>query len=177
MSVINKKSSEIPKIRGFEQVSEAHRTAFDLFTDEKKQIHKFPKAITLPTRSDPRSSGYDFYLPKDLKLLPMQAIIVWTDVKAYMLPDEELLLFIRSSLASKNGLMLRNCVGKVDSSYYENPSNDGNIGINLINTTGITVDLKAGDRIAQGTFYKYLTTDNDETAAEIRTGGFGSSGI
>ena len=37
---------------------------------------------------------------------------------------------------------------KVDS-YYNNPDNDGNIGIALVNTSGIAVKLDAGDRIAQ----------------------------
>lgn len=162
--------------RGFEVVADKHRTAFDVYTDEKGRKHQFPVEIKLPTRADNRSSGYDFYLPKDLKLLPMQATIVWLDVKAYMKNDEEVLMFIRSSLAIKNGLMIRNCVGKIDASYYNNPDNDGNIGVSLINTTGITVELKAGERICQGTFYKYLTADNDEVLSDVRTGGFGSSG-
>lgn len=164
------------KIRGFEPVSKEHITAFNIFTDEKNVKHKFQKDVTLPTRADKGSSGYDFYLPKDLTLEPMQKIIVWTDVKAYMLEDEELLMFIRSSLAIKQGLMLSNCVGKIDSSYYSNEGNDGNIGIALVNTTGKTVKLQAGDRFAQGTFYKYLIADNDAPLNEIRTGGIGSSG-
>ena len=164
------------KIRGFEVVTEKKRTAFDVFTDEKKRTHNFPMEIKLPTRSDKRSAGYDFYLPKDLKLLPMQKIIVWTDVKAFMQPDELLEIYIRSSLAIKNGIMLSNNVGIVDSSYYNNESNDGNIGIALVNTTGTTVELKAGSKIAQGIFKKYLVADNDETQHELRIGGFGSSG-
>ena len=163
-------------MRGFEVVAEKHRTAFEVFTDEKKRQHKFPIEIKLPTRADARSAGYDFYLPKDLKLLPMQKTIVWTDVKAFMQPDELLEIYIRSSLAIKNGLMLSNNVGIVDSSYYSNEGNDGNIGIALVNTTGVTVELKAGERIAQGIFKKYLTADEDVTTSEERVGGFGSSG-
>ena len=162
--------------RGFEVVADKHRTAFETYTDEKKRKVQFPIKIKLPTRADKRSSGYDFYLPKDLRLLPMQAIIVWLDVKAYMQDNEELLMFIRSSLAIKNGIMLRNCVGKIDSSYYNNEGNDGNIGVSLINTTGVTVELKAGDRICQGTFYEYLIADKDEVLSDVRIGGMGSSG-
>ena len=37
--------------------------------------------------------------------------------------------------------------------------------------------LKKGERIAQGIFYKYLTTDDDNAAEkEERSGGFGSTG-
>lgn len=164
------------KVRGFEVVKDTARTAKETFTDEKGGKHDFPIDITLPTRSDPRSAGYDFYVPKDVKLLPMQKTIVFTDVKAYMQQDEVLKLYIRSSLATKKGLMLSNNVGIVDSSYYENPDNDGNIGVPLVNTTGITVELKAGERIVQGIFEKYLITDEDNTTSEERKGGFGSSG-
>ena len=164
------------KLRGFEVVRDNARTAKEVFTDEKKRKHEFPIDIKLPTRADVRSAGYDFYLPKDLKLLPMQKTIVWTDVKAFMQPDEVLEIYIRSSLAIKQGVMLSNNVGIVDSSYYGNESNDGNIGIAIVNTTGTTVELKAGERIAQGIFKKFLIADEDNTISSERTGGFGSSG-
>lgn len=164
------------KQRGFEVVDDKHRTAFEIFTDEKKRKHQFPLEIKLPTRADGGSAGYDFYLPKDLKLLPMQKTLVFTDVKAYMQPDELLEIYIRSSLAIKKGLMLSNNVGIVDSSYYNNEGNDGNIGIALVNTTGITVELKAGERIAQGIFKKFLVIDEDVVESDKRVGGIGSSG-
>ena len=87
--------------------------------------------------------------------------------------DEELLIFIRSSLAIKHGLKLNNQVGKIDSSYYNNPDNDGNIILAIENTSGRAVTLKEGERIAQGTFYKYLLADVDNTLHEERTGGIG----
>lgn len=164
------------KVRGFERVAEKNRTAFTIMTDEKKVKHNYPVEIKLPTRADPRSAGYDFYLLKDVKVLPMQKIIIWTDVKAYMQEDEVLKVFIRSSLAIKNGLMLSNNTGIVDSSYYGNPGNDGNISVSIVNTTGTTVELKAGDRIVQGIFEKYLVADEDTTLSETRVGGTGSSG-
>ena len=163
------------KTRGFEVVDNKHRTNFDVFKDDKGKSHKFPKSVKLPTRADKGSSGYDFYLPKDIMVLPYDKKLIWTDVKAYMQEDEELLLFIRSSLAVKHGITLANAVGKIDSSYYNNESNGGNIGIVLVNNTGRAVELKEGDRIAQGTFYKYLLADEDNTLHEERIGGIGSS--
>lgn len=164
------------KVRGFEVVADEHRTAFDIFTDEKKKEHRFPTDITLPTRADERSAGYDFYVPKDVQLLPAQKTMIWTDVKAYMQPDEVLELYIRSSLAIKQGIMLSNNVGIVDSSYYSNEGNDGNIAVALVNTSGKAVTLKAGERVMQGIFKKYLVADVDETLKVERTGGIGSSG-
>ena len=164
------------KQRGFEVVRDSARTAYDVFTDEKKNKHQFPKIITLPTRSDPRSAGYDFYVPKDVQILPAQKTILFTDVKAYMQPDEVLQIFIRSSLAIKQGLMLSNNVGIVDASYYSNEGNDGNIGIALVNTSGKVIHLKEGERVAQGVFTKFLVADEEQVTSEIRTGGFGSTG-
>ena len=106
----------------------------------------------------------------------MQKTIIWTDVKAYMQDDEMLNLYIRSSLGIKNGLMLCTSVSVIDSSYYNNEGNDGNISIAVVNTTGVTVELKAGERIAQGVFTKYLKADVDEVLASERIGGSGSSG-
>lgn len=160
---------------GFEVVRDNARTAYDIFTDEKKKQHQFPVEIKLPTRGSAKSAGYDFYLPKDLKLLPGEKKMIFTDVKAFMPDGWVLLVFIRSSLAIKHGLMLSNNVGVVDCDYYSNEGNDGNIGINIVNTSGITVDLKAGDRVTQGVFVPFGVVNNDTTSKE-RKGGFGSTG-
>ena len=150
------------KIRGFEKVSDKFR--------------KYPNVdIQLPKRGDSRSAGYDFYAPCDIVLQPNESILVFSDVKAYMEDDEVLLLFVRSSIGIKKGLVLSNGTGIIDSSYYNNPSNDGNIGIALKNTTDKIVEIKQGERIIQGIFVKYLTTDDDYVLYENRIGGIGSS--
>lgn len=165
------------KVRGFEVVSEQHRTAFDTFKNTATgATHKFPVEIKLPTRADKGSAGYDFYMPKDVTVLPNQTIVFSSDVKAYMQDDEVLLMYVRSSIGIKRGLGLPNGTGIIDSTYYSNPSNDGNIGIALHNNTGKTVELKKGERVVQGIFTKYLVVDNDEVLAEKRVGGTGSSG-
>lgn len=163
-------------IRGFQVVRDTHRTAYDILTDEKGKKYSFPIEIKLPTRADKRSAGYDFYLPKDIVLLPKQKTLIPLDVKAYMQEDEVLKLYIRSSLGVKQGLMLSNNTGIIDSSYFDNEGNDGNIMVSIVNTSGKAVELKKGDRIVQGIFTKYLPADNDETLSDTRSGGIGSSG-
>lgn len=164
------------KVRGFEPVIESKRQNFKTYTDEQGKKFNFPIEPKLPTRADKRSAGYDFYVPKNIKLLPMQKTIIFTDVKAYMQEDEVLEIYIRSSLAIKQGLMLSNNVGIIDSSYYNNENNDGNIGVAVVNTTGITIELKAGDRFVQGIFKKFLVADEDNVLSDVRKGGIGSSG-
>ena len=151
------------KLRGFEQVSEQHR--------------KHPNVdIQLPKRGDSRSAGYDIYLPHDIEIPPRESKLIFSDVKAYMQSDEVLMLYVRSSIGVKKGIVLSNGTGIIDASYFSNLDNDGNIGLALYNRTDEVVKLKAGERICQGVFIKYLTVDNDECINNERKGGFGSSG-
>ncbi len=94
-----------------------------------------------------------------------------------MQKDEVLELYVRSSIGVKKGIVLSNGTGIIDSTYYGNSGNDGNIGLPLWNTSNKRVVLEANERIAQGVFKKYLTIDNDTPLSQERTGGFGSSGI
>jgi dUTP pyrophosphatase len=150
------------RCRGFEVVSDEFR--------------KHPEIdIQLPKRSDSRSGGYDFYAPCDITLQPNEKVLLFSDVKAYMQDDEVLMLYVRSSIGIKKGLVLSNGTGIIDSSYYNNPSNDGNIGIALHNTTDKVVELKQGERVIQGIFMNYLVADNDNVIHENRVGGIGSS--
>ena len=126
-----------------------------------------------PTRSSSNSAGYDFYADKDYEVFSNQIVKIWTDVKAFMQPDEFLMLDVRSSMGGN--FMLANTIGIIDSDYYSNPDNDGNIGIFLKNISPKCLKIYKGDKIAQGIFMKYLKADNDNTTAK-RTGGWGSSG-
>lgn len=91
-----------------------------------------------------------------------------------MQQDEVLLVDVRSSIGHK-GLRLGNTVGVIDADYYGNPQTDGDIGFKLVNDTDKTIELKAGERIIQGIFVKYLTVDDDKCTAK-RNGGYGSTG-
>ena len=128
--------------------------------------------VHYPTRGSVNSAGYDFYADKDYTIAPNEIIKVWTDIKAYMQPDEFLMLDVRSSMGGK--FMLANTIGIIDSDYYENPDNDGNIGIFLKNISNETQHIKCDDKIAQGIFMEYLKIDGDKTTEE-RKGGFGST--
>lgn len=150
------------KIRGFEIVGNKF----------KKNIGS---NIILPTRGSKNSAGYDFHIPIDITIEPHQQILVWSDIKAYMQENEVLIIDIRSSIGIKKGLMIANTFGVIDSDYYSNSDNDGNIGLTLRNLTDEIVTINAGERVAQGIFIKYLVADNGNTNTK-RTGGIGSTG-
>lgn len=175
------------KTRGFEPVEDKHiknksariteaHTKKHEFVNKLGKREKFFLADTqLPVRADARSAGYDFFSPIDITILPAQKTLLFTDVKAYMQNDEVLMLYPRSSMGIKKGLMLSNTVGVIDSSYYSNEDNDGNIGLPLLNTSGRAIEIKRGERIAQGVFVKYLVADEDNVLYDERIGGIGSS--
>ena len=145
------------------------------FEKVKDEFRKFPnRRIKLPERKTTGSAAYDFYINEEKTLYPGRVHIFWTDVKCKLDIDKVLLLSIRSSLG-KDGLQLANAPGVVDSDYYSNPGNDGNIGFMIVNNTNYPLSVKKGDRIGQGMILKYYTTEEDETS-KSREGGFGSTG-
>lgn len=146
------------------------------FREVRKDFKKHEEKTQLPVRATKNSAGYDIFSKEDYVLAPNQTRIFFTDVKAFMLPDEVLMLYVRSSIGIKKGLMLANTVGVIDSDYYNNPDNDGNIGVALHNYSKKPVVIKKGDKIAQCIFTKFLLTDNDQPTQKERKGGIGSTG-
>ena len=142
-----------------------------------EEMRKGTMDYILPVRGSSRSAGYDISSPITVTIEPHSSVLVWTNIKAYMKDDEVLQLHVRSSVGIKKGLMLKNVTGIVDADYYSNPSNDGNIGLALYNTTDEAVVIEKGDRLVQGIFMKYLTVDDDVSIKEERTGGIGSTGV
>lgn len=144
-------------------------------------MRKFEKVsyveeVQLPKRADLGSAGYDFYTPTTIVINPNEAVVFKTNVKAQMEKDEVLLLYIRSSIGIKKHLMISNGTGVIDSTYYNNPNNEGNIMCALYNYGTETQTIEAGDRVMQGVFMKYLVTDDDNPRSNVRLGGVGSSG-
>jgi dUTP pyrophosphatase len=92
--------------------------------------------------------------------------------------DYELQVRSRSGLALKNGIMVLNSPGTVDSSYR------GFVGIILYNTDQNNFVVNHGDRIAQGVICQVqqmqttgLINVPELTTTERKSDGFGSSGI
>lgn len=175
----------INKIRGFEIVSKYEK-----------------EGIQLPERATKGSAGYDLaasepmvipsmwnVLQKNNGLTKIQegksveenkdflkSTLVPTGVKAYMPENEFLMLVNRSSNPLKNHLSLPNGIGIIDSDYYNNDKNEGEIFVQLINYGLKDYTVEKGDRIAQGIFMPYQTVDGEPDVLGERTGGFGSSG-
>ena len=158
MITVRLKTQEEPtkRVRGFELVS------------------RLETPVKLPTRGTIHSAGYDIYAYDNYEIEPKQSVLIRTGVKAYMPDDEYLDLRVRSSLGIKRQLMLATGASVIDSDYYNNEENEGEIMVVLYNYGDETQTIAAGERIVQGIFTKYFLIDNDGTTKE-RTGGTGST--
>lgn len=143
--------------------------------------------MPLPTRSTENSAGYDFYAVEDAEIPSIWSTIwkmichrevlptlIFTHIKAKMAKNEVLFLYNRSSNPFR-GLILSNGVGVVDSDYYGNQKNDGDIGFAFYNLMPWAVKITKGQKLGQGVFCTFKKTSND-SATGTRTGGYGSTG-
>ena len=144
------------------------------FHEVIEPMQKVEGETSLPRRATKGSGAYDFYAKTNYTVKPNEIVKIWTDVKVEMDKDVILLINVRSSMSGK--FTLSNTQGWIDSDYYSNEKNGGNIGIFLKNISNETLTIEKGDRIAQGMFTHYLITVDDNPISEERTGGFGSSG-
>ena len=145
---------------------------FEVVKDFALQYGILPQKM--PVRATKHSAGYDIYSPIDITIMPQTMEMIWTNVKAQFETDEVLLLCVTSGMG-KRGIMVANTIGVIDCDYYGNISNDGNLGFRLYNYGKEPYVIKAGDKIGQGIFMKYLTVDDEPEITESRVGGFGST--
>lgn len=143
---------------------------------EKVSAEVFDGDVNIPKRATERSAGYDIESAEDVTIYPHEQAVIKTGLKARMLPDEVLMIFIRSSMAIKKGLSLVNGTGIIDSDYYNNFRNEGHILVCLQNNMNMPYHVRKGERVAQGIFLKYLVTD-DDSADGKRSGGIGSTNV
>lgn len=149
---------------------------YDFYAAEDCVIPSYLKLLASYNRLDGVEGLYDLKSHKDLvKITGIKSTLVPTGVKALLNEDEELELRSRSSVSTNNLLFLINGVGTVDADYYNNLDNEGHIMVPLFNLSPFDVKINKGDKIAQGLIKKYLTID-DEDVANVRQGGFGSTG-
>lgn len=154
-------------------------------------------SVKKPQRSTSASAGYDF-CSEDTVVVPsiwrqilklfiegmlvcdtnikIKPTLIKTGIKACFEKDEVLKLYNRSSNPLKRGLILANGVGVVDSDYYNNLDNDGEIMFAFYNLFPFDITIEKGEKIGQGVFEKFLVTDDDEANGK-RSGGFGSTGV
>ena len=144
-------------MRDFEKIS------FNQFMKDIKNDEELYNSIKIPQRDSDSTAGYDIYLLNDIKLEPNEILKIPTGLKCFFEKDEVLLLVVRSSMGFKYNIRLCNQVGVIDADYYNNKDNEGHIWLKIQNEGNTCVKFSKGEAIAQGIFFKYLTTKSDKT--------------
>ena len=157
----------------FEQFEESWKDDFpETSPEEYREIYE---KIKLPARATKGSAGYDFFSPIDFELKPGETLKIPTGIRVSMEEGWVLCIFPRSGLGFKYRLQMNNTVGVIDSDYYDS-DNEGHIFLKMTNDSneGKTVTVSQGNGMAQGIFFQYGITEDDQ-AEEERNGGFGST--
>lgn len=149
----------------------------EIFFEEVDIVFRKNKDVTIqkPKRATSGSAGYDFFSPVTIKIKPKTTEIIWTDIKAKMPEGIFLSLVVRSSFGIKRSLRLKNTLGVIDKDYYNNPENDGLIGVFLYNEGDEEISIKKGEAFCQGIFMPYYKIKDDIPIKNTREGGFGST--
>ena len=150
-------------MRDFEKIS------FEQFKKDVRDDKSLYEEFRLPCRSSSSTAGYDIYLLDDLVIEPQQIVKLPTGIKAKYMPDEVLLIVVRSGMGFKHNIRLCNQVGVIDADYYNNKDNEGHIWVKIQNEGDKTVTISKGQAVVQGIFMKYLTTDTDNNLNIERT--------
>jgi dUTP pyrophosphatase len=139
------------------------------------RITRLRDDVALPVYQTAGSAGFDLAASVAMTVRPGEVTLVPTGL-VIEVPDGHMLgVFARSSTPLKRGLMVANGVGIVDSDYC-GPTDE--IKIEVFNFTSSPVEIRPGDRLAQGVILPYVRAEWSESASPARQarGGFGSTG-
>lgn len=131
----------------------------------------------LPTYATPGSAGLDLraMIDEPMILYPGDVQLIKTGLSIYISnPGLAAYIIPRSGLGHKNGIVLGNLVGLIDSDYQ------GELLVSCWNRSDDQFKINVGDRIAQLVIVPVVRAQlkivNDFVASERGEGGFGSSG-
>jgi dUTP pyrophosphatase len=135
------------------------------------------REFPLPQHATAGSAGMDLRacIEAPLALLPGAVELIPTGVSIYIGdPDLAAVLLPRSGLGHKNGIVLGNLVGLIDSDYQ------GPLMVSVWNRGAAAFTISPGDRIAQMVFVPVVQVGfevvEDFSTTARGAGGFGSSG-
>lgn len=142
------------------------------------KVQRVREGAVLPAYTTEGAAGVDLVacIEKPVTLAPGEGSVVPTGI-AIALPDRHwvALVFPRSGLATRKGLVLANSVGVIDADYR------GEVLCPMVNRGREPVTIEPGDRIAQMLFLPIGTAKWIEVeelpSTERGSGGFGSTGV
>lgn len=140
------------------------------------KIKRLRENAVLPMRATENSAGYDLCacIDDEITLSPGETKLIPTGIAAALPENSVGLIYARSGLGIKHGIIPANAVGVIDSDYR------GEIAVGLYNHSDASYTISPNERIAQLVITPILTPDVLETQELDGTsrgaGGFGSTG-
>jgi dUTP pyrophosphatase len=129
----------------------------------------------IPAYKTAGAAGFDLSLVEDVTIAPRTFVKARTGLVIGVPDGHVLIVASRSSNPVKKGITLANSIGVLDSDYC-GPEDE--LFLLLENITDETVELKKGDRVAQGMILPVpsVTFTQVERMAGKNRGGFGTTG-
>ena len=145
--------------------------------EEKIKVKiKLEQGIEAPKYETSGSAGFDFKakLEESKIIKPKETCLIPTGMRIALPKNYELQIRSRSGMSLKQGLIVLNAPGTVDSDYR------GDIGLIVHNVSEKEIKINSGDRLAQGILNKVAQADFEVVEgledSERGEGGFGSTG-
>jgi len=140
------------------------------------RIRRLDPSVPFPEYQTPGAAGFDLAANADTTIEPGRIALVPTGLVIEVPAGHFLAIFARSSTPLKKGLMIANGVGVIDQDYC-GPADE--IKIQVLNFTAAAIEVKRGDRLAQGLFLPVTRMEWEEAGEDLREGsrgGFGATG-
>ena len=138
-------------------------------------IKRLDSTIPLPAYGTDEAAGFDLAAAHDLTVRPREIALVRTGLIIEVPTGHCLAIFARSSTPLKRGLQVANGVGIIDPDY-NGPADE--VMIQVLNFTTADVEIRRGDRLAQGIILPAPRVRWQEVTEiqQITRGGFGATG-
>jgi len=140
----------------------------------KIRIKRFDKSLPLPEYKTPGAAAFDLTARINLEIPPHKVGYIPLNI-ACETPEGYFLLLAARSSTHKKGLMLVNGIGIGDPDFT---GDEDEYVAAYLNFTDNTVQIEAGERIAQGMFVEFEKAEWEEvdSLGNKTRGGFGSTG-
>src|SRR4029078_3219239 len=137
------------------------------------RIRRLHPSVPLPQYQTAGAAGFDLAASEDVVVAPSSIALIPTGLVIQVPAGHFLGVSARSSTPLKRGLMVANGVGVIDRDYC-GPEDE--IKIQVLNFTAQLVQVKKGERLAQGLFLAVTHVSSQEVAGDIREGSRGGFG-
>jgi dUTP pyrophosphatase len=139
------------------------------------KIRRLDPTIPLPAYATDEAAGFDLAAARDVTVPPQRIALVRTGLVIEVPTGHCLAIFARSSTPLKRGLLVANGVGIVDPDY-SGPEDE--VMIQVLNITGADVQVRRGDRLAQGIILPAprVRWQEVQEIRDVTRGGFGATG-